>query len=323
MKISHLNSGGLITNYYCTSRCGHCLYRCSPKWKKDYIDKEMALQNLLKIRSLNCYSVHIGGGEPMLNLPKLIDVARAAKETGVSIDYVETNSSWFIDEDKAKQTLQNLLFNGINCLLVSISPFHNEHIAFYKVKGVIKACRETGMQVFPWVMDFYQDIDSFDDRETHGLKKYVDKFGEDYLQRIPSRYWTHFGGRALNTFSEILPQKPLDVILENHPCNELTDTSHFHLDLYGNYIPGLCSGFTIRRDDLGKELEEKKYPIINMLLKDGIKSFLNYAQKNHDFEPKEKYLNKCDLCNDIRFFLVNEIKYETIELQPKGYYQIS
>ena len=36
--IDRLHSGGVITNYYCTSSCGHCLYFCSPKWKKEYIE---------------------------------------------------------------------------------------------------------------------------------------------------------------------------------------------------------------------------------------------------------------------------------------------
>jgi len=31
-KISRLFSGGLITNYYCTSRCGHWLYASSPQF---------------------------------------------------------------------------------------------------------------------------------------------------------------------------------------------------------------------------------------------------------------------------------------------------
>jgi 2-iminoacetate synthase ThiH len=67
LQINYLNSGGLITNYYCTSECGHCLYRCSPKWKKEYIDKPGAKAILQKILSLGCNSIHIGGGEPLLN----------------------------------------------------------------------------------------------------------------------------------------------------------------------------------------------------------------------------------------------------------------
>ncbi len=45
LHISSLYSGGLITNYYCTSQCRHCLYGCSPKWPKEYIIKEKAVNS--------------------------------------------------------------------------------------------------------------------------------------------------------------------------------------------------------------------------------------------------------------------------------------
>jgi len=52
--IKKIRSGGLITNYFCTSSCKHCLYKCSPHWEKRYIDPDIAekicdvLQNTLK-----------------------------------------------------------------------------------------------------------------------------------------------------------------------------------------------------------------------------------------------------------------------------------
>ncbi len=52
MNISYLQSGGLITNYYCTPQCAHCLYACSPSWSKDYIDSTKVVSNLIKIKSV-------------------------------------------------------------------------------------------------------------------------------------------------------------------------------------------------------------------------------------------------------------------------------
>jgi len=71
LAINHLDSGGLITNYYCTSRCRHCLYGCSPGWEKRYIDTETTEKNLLKVKGLGCNSIHIGGGEPFLKPDEL------------------------------------------------------------------------------------------------------------------------------------------------------------------------------------------------------------------------------------------------------------
>ncbi|MBW2207433.1 MAG: hypothetical protein JRG79_11030 [Deltaproteobacteria bacterium] len=46
LVINGLISGGMITNYFCTSSCGHCLYSCSPKREKDYIESTTLVNNL-------------------------------------------------------------------------------------------------------------------------------------------------------------------------------------------------------------------------------------------------------------------------------------
>ena len=201
-----------------------------------------------------------------------------------------------------------------------MSPFHNEYIPFYKVKGVIDACRKTSVQVFPWIMEFYREIDSFDDRQTHTNEEYSDKFGKDYFRHIPLRYWIHLGGRAIDTYREIFPLKALTEVLNCGPCRELSETGHFHIDLYGNYVPGLCTGLAVQMEDLGKELAQEKYPVINMLYSKGIKAFVEYAT-DIGFVPQDRYLNKCHLCNHVRSFLVNEKKVDSAELKPVGYYR--
>ena len=44
--------------------------------------------------------------------------------------------------------LQDLRESGLSALLVSISPFHNEHIPLDKVTGVMRACEETGVSEY-------------------------------------------------------------------------------------------------------------------------------------------------------------------------------
>jgi hypothetical protein len=84
-QVRHLSSGGLITNYYCTSRCAHYLYCCSPQWEKRYIDETTARRN--------------------------------------------------------------------------------------------KACRVARLAAFPWVSDFYRELDAFDPGTTHRLQEYQERFG--------------------------------------------------------------------------------------------------------------------------------------------------
>jgi hypothetical protein len=321
--IDRLDSGGLITNYYCTSRCRHCLYGCSPSWDKQYIDAETTEKNIRKIKSLSCRSIHIGGGEPFLNIGGLKKVVETVCAVGVQIEYVETNSSWYKDKDSACEVLSSLQESGLSTLLISISPFHNEHIPFYKVKGVIDACRTVNMNIFLWIMDFYGDVDAFDDREKHSMEEYTDRYGPKYLAQLPSRYWIHFGGRALETFSDVLGMRPYQEILSSNQggCFELGNVSHFHFDLFGNYIPGLCSGLAIHRDDLGHELSPEKYPLIHTLYFKGITGLFNLISGQHGFKPSERYLSKCHLCLDLRRHLVLDRGTVSSELQPLAFYE--
>lgn len=322
LKIRYLSSGGLITNYYCSSSCKHCLYRCSPKWKKEFINDETTNNSLKIIKKLQCNSIHIGGGEPLLNPSGVYSVLKIAKNLGINIDYIETNSSWFKDLSSACEILQKIYHLGCYTLLISISPFHNEYIPFYKVKGVINACHNIGISVFPWVQSFVSDLNSFDDKTTHDLDEYVTKFGKDYIKNIPNRYWISLGGRALETFSKYNTSIKLDDLLEKSAgCLELAQVSHFHIDLFGNYIPGLCAGLSIQAEDILNEITKEKYPIISYLYSDGIKGLFNFAKEKFNYKPlKQSYFSKCELCYEIRKYLVIDKNYNSIELQPKEHY---
>ncbi len=322
-QISHLVSGGLITNYYCTSRCRHCLYACNPNWPKDYIRQEILDENLKVIKAHGCDAIHIGGGEPMLDPDGLQRVLQTARDSGVRVEYVETNSSWYTDAGRADALLSGLKSKGLYRLLISISPFHNEYIPFAKVKGVMQACERTGIEIFPWISSFYSEVDSFDPHTPHSLDEYQKKFGADYHLKIPSRYWIHFGGRAVATFAGIFPLRPVADILAaaSTGCRELTDVSHFHFDLFGNYIPGLCSGLAIRNVDVGAAINADAYPLMNILYRSGIRGLFDLAVERYDYRPASAYLSKCHLCLDIRRHLVKTENAYADELRPREFYQ--
>jgi hypothetical protein len=317
-------SGGIITNYFCTSRCGHCLYNCSPQWEKEYITPQTAEKNLRAVRSLGCRSVHIGGGEPLLRPEGLAAVLKIAEDLGVAVEYVETNSSWFKDSRSAEAFLTDLHARGLDTLLVSISPFHNEHIPFFKVKGVIEAARHAGVGIFPWVTDFVSDLSQLDPHKTHSLAEFSKLFGRDYLLQVLERYWIHMGGRALMTYGPLMGDKSYQQILDESPANcydELSSTSHFHIDLFGNYIPGLCSGLAIARGHLGKPLSDESYPILTTLGRHGIRGLVKMAAEDLGYIPqKDLYINKCDLCNEVRTYMALNNYWDSTELKPEEFY---
>ena len=324
LNIGRLISGGIITNYFCTSSCRHCLYNCSPHWEKRYIDADTAEKTIKTICSLGCHSIHIGGGEPLLRPDSLAVVLKLANDSGLAVEYVETNSSWFKDSTSAETLLAGLREQGLHTLLVSISPFHNEHIPFYKVKGVIEAAHRVGVGIFPWVTDFVSDLSRLDAAKTHSLEEYSDLFGRDYLLRLPGRYWIHMGGRALETYRPLLGQKTFNQIIDESSSTcyeELSSTSHFHIDLFGNYIPGLCSGLSIASEDLGKPLSDEAYPILTTLARHGIRGLVNMATDTCGYQPRKgHYINKCDLCTEVRTIMVEHDYSGSNELSPNEFY---
>jgi hypothetical protein len=323
-NIKRLGSGGLITNYFCVSRCRHCLYNCSPNWEKIYINPQTAEENLRTIRKLGCSSVHIGGGEPLLKPTALGDVLQIAMKVGLAVEYVETNSAWYKDPDSAMTILLKLRKRGLQTLLVSISPFHNEFIPFCRIQGVIEVAHQVGIGILPWISDFIADLSVLDAAGTHSLKEFEERFGRDYLKRLLQRYWIHMGGRALETFRPYLAKKSAQEICDKNGggcAAELLNTQHFHLDLFGNYIPGLCSGLSIKRKDLGKALLEERYPILTTLFHEGIGGIFKMAKEEFDYTPaKDSYINKCDLCTEIRTLFVQNGFGGSAELNPKEFY---
>lgn len=209
-------------------------------------------------------------------------------------------------------------------LLVSISPFHNEFIPYFKTAGVIEACRQSGVGVFPWINGFVKDLTAFRTDKTHSISTFAEKFGPDYLLQILKKYWIHMGGRALNTFRPHLKLQSFQQILDgNHSgCGlELSDTSHFHIDLFGNFIPGLCSGLSISVANLKDPLSRQRYPVITTLVHSGINGIYKLAQKQFDYVPaRSGYVNKCDLCTEIRSLFVNNGFGGSLEFNPREFY---
>ncbi|AEM74590.1 radical SAM protein [Caldicellulosiruptor acetigenus] len=321
LKIERLFSGGVITNYYCSSACKHCLYNSSPSWKKEYMPEEMADKVFKTLKKFGVFSVHIGGGEPFLNFEGLKKVINKANENGIYIEYIETNASWVENEDEVKRRLKELKNLGIETILVSISPFHNEYIPFKKVLRLIQLLNEVGIGIFPWIEGFANEIRRLNIDKTHSLSEYKDLFGENYIRHLPQRYYLTLNGRAIKTFEDYFPTKTADEIIKNSlACFELYSKNHFHMDLFGNFIPNPCVGFRISIDDLGKELDTGKYFFVNLLYTQGVRGLFEYAKENYGYTPSKKFLNKCSLCFDIRRFLVLDKNIEAPDLGPREFY---
>lgn len=319
-NIGKLQSGGLITNYYCSAKCAHCQYASSPSWTKDFLTAATAEKIAATLRIKGLRSIHIGGGEPLLNFDGMVKVLEVLNKNKISVEYIETNSSWHKDHDSSVKKLKQLQKLGIDCLMLSISPYHNEYIPLSKVKGLINACNDAGTAIFPWMETFWSEVNSFDENTSHSLHEYAELFGDDYLKNLHNRYYLNLKGRALYSFKHYYDFNPLSVILKDKTsCTNLLNTGHFHVDLYGNYLPSSCMGISIDMDDLSSALSIEKYPVINGLIDNGISSLYDFAL-TMSFKPDDEYYNKCHLCFDIRRYLVNVDGFYSRELEPMEFY---
>lgn len=323
-QINRLIAGGVITNYFCPSSCAHCLYNCGPHWPREYLSQVRARILFEKVRSMGCRSVHIGGGEPLLRPRALGAVLSAARRARMVIEYVETNAAWYKDPESARTLLSSLRHQGLRNLLISISPFHNGHIPYRKTQGAMRAAYEAGINVFPWIDDFCEDLSAFDSTRPHSLDEYEKRFGKHYLLEVLQRYWIHMGGRALETFRPLFPQRgPEEILAEDGgDCSgDLLSTRHFHVDLFGNYIPGLCSGLAIAVEDLGTVLTPAKYPLLSALFEQGIAGLMEIARDFGYVPQRPGYLNKCDLCTEMRRYLSQKDGGWFRELNPREFYR--
>lgn len=322
LKIQYLVSGGVITNYKCSSKCKHCCYSSSPKWPNDYMTPSLADEIFAVLKRLGCDAVHIGGGEPLLQPDKLYGILDAAYRNNIGIEYIETNASWYKDASSAKTILKELKGRGVKTLLISIDPYHNEYIPFWKVKGLIQACSDVKMNVFPWQMEFWDEIDALDDQKTHSLEEYIRLYGQDYPVRLMGRYGLNLKGRAFMTYRPFMKKQPVDQILkESKPCRLLSGIYHFHVDLYGNFIPQSCPGFSIPLKELENGTDPDRYRLFNSVESVGIKGLFELAEKEYGYMPKNEYAGKCDLCYDIRNHLVLELGLDLPDLKPEGHYK--
>ncbi len=321
LNIDRLYSGGLIANYYCSASCKHCLYGSSPSWPKEYMTANTAAQLCRTMKTLGCHSVHIGGGEPLLNWQGLRAVLDVLQQEDVTVEYVETNASWYRTEAQARTVLSQLKQLGVSTLLISISPFHNECVPLDKVTKLIRACQAEKVLVFPWQEQFFDELAAKPTDEVHTLKEWEAEYGRGYTQKLRHRFGLTMRGRALLFYESMLPHKPIDELLrESHGCTELAQNGHFHMDLFGHYQPGSCSGLAVAVSDLGFPLDPKQYPIITALYGQGVRGLFEIAIKL-GFRAQATYATKCHLCMDLRRYLVQEADLDSIELEPREYYE--
>jgi hypothetical protein len=88
-------------------------------------------------------------------------------------------------------------------------------------------------------------------------------------------------------------------------------------------MPGYCGGISLGHwknlDTLVKEgIDLDEHPVLGFLVAEDVRGLLRFARDFGYRESGEGYLSKCDLCLDLRSYLISKGDFE--ELSPKEFY---
>jgi len=255
------------------------------------------------LRSGSCSSVHIGGGEPFLDFEGLLTLVKTAQKYGIIVEYVETNGYWASSEDKVKDRLKALIDAGVDTLCISVDPFHAEYIPYAAPIRLAEWCRRYGFGYFLWQERFLPMMKSLSGDEAHNRAALEDGISQDYIQKTALTYGLSYGGRAVNIAQEYFPSQPIAKITSSSPCHKLLSTNHFHVDMYGRFIPPGCTGIAIPLEEGLCGIPAGKYPAFEALLNGGVSALLELAVSRGFSPNRSGYATGCVMCFYIRRWL--------------------
>ena len=332
-RVPRLISGGLMLSYKCSAACRHCMYACSPKWGADWISKEDLEEVLSRLAgriqpgpwgdeavSLN-YGLHFTGGEPFLNFELLVEAVAMAEELRIPATFVETNCSWCGSDGITRERLRLLKEAGLKGILISVNPFYAEYVPFERTERCIRISQEVfGRNVMVYQVAYYHRFRQLGIKDRIAL--------EDYLaltegERLAEHVELFLMGRAAQQLRNFYPAYPAHRFF-NEPCQPpFLRNWHNHFDNYGNLMPGYCGGISLGHwKDLdaleieGIDLDE--HPVLRFLIAEDVRGLLRFTQDLGYQETREGYVSKCDLCLDLRRYLVSRQDFD--ELSPKEFY---
>ena len=317
LKTERLLHGGIMANYRCTAACRHCLYACSPERTDGYITESTARSVAGLLRTAGCRSVHIGGGEPFLDFDGLVMLVRILSDSGVRVEYIETNAYWASDTERCKKYLRELLRAGADTFCISLDPFHAEYVPVRLPLLLAQTCQSVGFGYFLWQERFLSMMTNLDKSKIHTREDMENLISQRYILETARSYGIHYGGRAINIEEENSIKKPVADILSNRQCRSLVSGGHFHVDMYGRYVPPGCTGFAIPLNEAVNGIPAGKYPVYEILLSDGIEGLLKHAKSKGFNENVEGYPSGCALCFHIRHWLCENAP--SPELDPEHY----
>lgn len=315
---------GILLSYRCQSACAHCLYNCSPEWQ-DWMSLEDLQCCLTQVAAWwHPFQLHFTGGEPFLNFPLLLQAVELASGMGIA-SYVETNAGWCLNEEVSLDYFQQLQNAGMAAVLVSCSPFHAAHIPLARtMRAISSAVTVFGMQrVWVYRSEWIGRIRQLSVDSPVPLDAWQDQYGAETGRMLWDGYGLMGGGRAGSQLGHLARRFPPESFRWDNCQRELLHAPHSHLDLYGNIIPGFCSGISLGNwrelPALIARMSTGMQPgLVENLVREGPYSLYQMALEKGYTPLPGGYVDKCHLCVDVRRRLAEAAHYP--ELAPRQFY---
>jgi hypothetical protein len=301
---------GLLLTNWCSARCAFCYVHSGPN-RRNEMTITTALRlwrelDELALRHGRSMRIHLAGGEPFGDWPRLAGLCRAARDAALSpLEKIETNAFWATDDNLTRARLELLGALGLERLVVSSDVFHQEFIPIERVQRCVKTAQAVlGRQrarVRWW--DFYHapaDLRHADEATR----------GQAY-QAALARHRDRLTGRAALLLADLLPRHPAAEFRHENCAANILGSRHVHIDAAGHIFPGVCSGIIIGRaadytvGDIWHEFAANwpGNPVVNALVTAGSYGLLQLAEPLGYRARPAGYADKCHLCTHIRQFL--------------------
>jgi hypothetical protein len=155
-----------------------------------------------------------------------------------------------------------------------------------------------------------------DGNKTHERVALEKSISPDYIRDTSQVYGLRMGGRAINIEKEYSALKPVKDLLNSEPCRGLMSVNHFHVDMYGRFIPPGCTGIAIPMNEMMNGLPAGKYQAFEMLLSKGIKGLADFVTETKGFAlDPQGYTSRCALCFHIRHWLAKQGECPELDLE--------
>ena len=324
MPVKHWSFAGLMLTYWCNARCASCYLCCGPERAEEMsIDQALGIwRELIRACPHGC-RIHLSGGEPFGNWPRLAELCRRAQREGLEpLEKVETNAFWATDRRVVEDRIRALDDAGMVKLSISTDPYHQQYVPIERARLAARTAerilRPERVQVRwrDWLADGF-DTGHLAPSERLALFVRYAAGGRDRLN-----------GRAAERLAVQLPAWPVESFA-GKPCREaLLRSRHVHVGPEGLITPGICAGLVVgRAGDRGEGIagiwqqlarDHADRAVLSVLARAGPFGLLD-AARDSGFAPRPAYAGKCHLCWDVRKHFVAQGLHGDV-LEPRWLY---